>query len=527
MCHCGIVNVDNTLTKSVYPNSYVRSMHFSPGNRYLLINTSWDGYEEIEVETCSLRMFFADSGVSLGYSGSGASFLIDGGKELREYDSASCLLLKTTAKEPAGKFPPLERPRSFSRYFISPDERELLCAGNEIWVWDLQTGKPSEIYRQNWKNCYIQSSGRVARAGGYGEERDLNRGTFVSLPTGSALSSFKESGRDTEAVSDDSKLYASLCKTRVDRRDLYELTVRDVASASILKRIKPGNGFCPEWRNYYYDDWPIRRGFRIYEDYPGIIFSRDGESISVQDSRKGLLTWSTAPGRGNAESPSKGDKGGRRIMLSPCGRWGMERIFGTGGGNSVMIWDIARGKVLARAVGLEKNSPVRKFQASPGGRWLLLQHSDYRTSFLSLESGQLMTKGGYVAALSRSDRYFLLEAWNKTMQVIDGATLTPVCRLDERYPVLSGAFAGNGRVLVSEGRRDSIMRIWDGDSGRLRGSFAMFGGGNWIVWTPEGLYDGSPGAGKYITWNMGTSLADDGALRASLSRPGLLATLFR
>jgi len=517
----------STLTYRLNNYGFVRSLDFSPSGSFLLVNTTLDGYEEIETKTGQLKMFFDDKGLSLGYSRSGGSFFIRGADRIREYDTPSCLLVRTSRLpgRTGGALPPLESPLGFSKFLVSSDEGLLICAGNDLWTWDLRNGRPSGIIKADAHRCSIPVSGKVARISGFGNAHSLNDYSFVSLPSGNILSSFREDAQETSLFSMDSRLYASLCSSSREKRDRYTLTVRDVATGSPLRSMEMGDAFYPCWHNYYHSDWPFRRGFTLFQNFQGLLFSPDRKTISLMDSRQGMVAWDIATGRklSSRTIPAFRDK--IPSLLSPCGRWGMERVDSGRAHESIRIWDMARGSLFAKAGGLEKNSTIRKMMVSPGGRWLILQHSDYTTTFLNLASRVFSRKCGYVAALSPDDRYFLFENLDKTMQVLDGPSLSPLHRLDERCPVNSGTFIRNSRILVCEGRHDGIMRLWDADSGRLRGSLAMFSSGNWVVWTPGGLYDASPGAGKYLAWREGRVLFDDRATRAALSRPGLLATL--
>ncbi len=62
---------------------------------------------------------------------------------------------------------------------------------------------------------------------------------------------------------------------------------------------------------------------------------------------------------------------------------------------------------------------------------------------------------------------------------------------------------------------------------RIRGSLGA--GKDWLVVTPDGFFDGSPGAWRFVAYRVpGTlKLLDDDATRRRFHRPGLLAQVWK
>ncbi len=86
----------------------------------------------------------------------------------------------------------------------------------------------------------------------------------------------------------------------------------------------------------------------------------------------------------------------------------------------------------------------------------------------------------------------------------------------------------DGRFLVS-GAADHTVRLWNLKTRELLVTLFRGVDGEWVVWTPQGYYTGSPGADKIVGWqiNRGAENAADYVtaeqLRKHLNRPDIVA----
>ena len=89
------------------------------------------------------------------------------------------------------------------------------------------------------------------------------------------------------------------------------------------------------------------------------------------------------------------------------------------------------------------------------------------------------------------------------------------------------AASPDGRLLVS-GAQDQTLRLWNLATRELIVSLFHGTDGEWVLWTPQGYYTGSPGADKIVGWqiNKGPNQAAEyiGAeqLRQHLNRPDIV-----
>ncbi len=86
----------------------------------------------------------------------------------------------------------------------------------------------------------------------------------------------------------------------------------------------------------------------------------------------------------------------------------------------------------------------------------------------------------------------------------------------------------DGRYLVS-GAADQTVRLWNLKTRELVVTLFRGADGEWVMWTPEGFYTGSPGADNIVGWQINQGPDKEaryvtaGQLRKALHRPDLVA----
>jgi WD40 repeat protein len=87
------------------------------------------------------------------------------------------------------------------------------------------------------------------------------------------------------------------------------------------------------------------------------------------------------------------------------------------------------------------------------------------------------------------------------------------------------AFSADGRLLVSGGSYGTT-NVWEVATGRHLVTLFTIPGGqqstaldDWLAYSPDGFYDGSPGVERYLAWRVGMDLRTPDSIGVQLHRP--------
>jgi WD40 repeat protein/uncharacterized caspase-like protein len=270
-----------------------------------------------------------------------------------------------------------------------------------------------------------------------------------------------------------------------------------------------------------------------------------------------------------------------RVALSSDGKL----IAAGGGDNAIKLWDAGTGRELFTLTGHRKS--IRDLAFSPDNKLLASAGQDADIKVWSVATGQEMTtltahSGGVIAlaissdgkklASGSQDRTILIwdiesgepdaaytghQEWvNAVAFSPDGKKLAsgsvdgeiriwevlmrgpqgepqmiqrPLQTLaGHRGSVNSLTFNSDGKLLVS-GSSDASMKLWDVTTGRELASLFSLDQQDWLVLTPDGLFDGSPAAWNQILWRFSSNLFDVAPVELFFNdyyHPGLLADLY-
>jgi ankyrin repeat protein/WD40 repeat protein len=203
--------------------------------------------------------------------------------------------------------------------------------------------------------------------------------------------------------------------------------------------------------------------------------------------------------------------------------------------NAVVIWDADTGEVLRKItlvgpgfydlaysndgnlLAASYGDPVKQDFADvfdPGTGKSIYRISGHSSVVFSLA---FSTDGKLLASGSGDTTIKLWEAGSgKLLRTLEGHTQL----------VRSVAFSPDNRLLASGGGKNET-KIWSVRTGKLLVTFQAFNDGSWIAYTPDGYYNCSEGASKYITWRIGNRIVEEPKYEAQFLKPEIVAERLR
>ena len=490
------------------PGAYLNSIRFSPDGKTLSIVSDFlfEGIEfwsiEAKQKTATLKghdCIFSPDGrfVCTFWGGVGSVYSIDqlDGKPLRElrppqpiFDGPLMVSLMTGHFLPdgknillnAGNYPVIfnfhtgELICTFKGYAdpvqcvsFSPDGRRCLVGSkNDILEWDFAEGRP------------------VKRMGGHWHE--VRQARYV--PDGQKIVSVANdyTGRIWDAQSGDSLHLIP-----------YGMRIRPYqAFAGILAISPDGQYFVKGHSTGGSQEYPLISLWNLKDgSLKGMMLDAESTHVNMTDlafSPDGK--WLVSLGSGgiyvlNVETNlwvrRFMDEGKQYFRSAAFNHDGSQLVTGSASG-LVQFWDT---KTWNSRKEKELDRPVSEIVFSPDGKWMATNGMD------------------------------------NDIQIWDARSREPVKLLKGHdNGIASLDFSPDSRWLISASA-DNTVRIWDMQKGEEAAKIVHLNGGEWVVTTPSGLFDASPGAMQLMYFLSGEEVIELEQLKDRYYEPGLLPKL--
>ena len=310
-----------------------------------------------------------------------------------------------------------------------------------------------------------------------------------------------------------------------------ELDTFDLSPDGRFLAVGYRSGFVQLW------DLDKRRAktFQVSPDIRSLTFSHDGTLLAAAGVEGTTKIWKSSSGEEIQTLHIPLNGGGPLLAFHPNGKW---IATASSRGDAISIWDVMSGQKVKE---LDCQAPahwvaeLQQLQGGPGPCGVRGLAVDSVTGSLSAVSpvwarmwqgpdwnnivesfdGELL--GG--TAISQGGRMWV---WGQS--VWDLSEKRELMNLST-YPY-SPTFSPNSKWLASAGK--GTVALWDIGHRDMAAFLLSPRGGDWLVVSPDGLFDGSPGAWTDIMWRFGNGLGDVLPTEAFFNEfyyPGLLADI--
>ncbi len=436
---------------------------------------------------------------------------------------------------------------------FSPDGKTLVSASSEITFWDAATGrqirKLTEI--SDFGKLDFSPDGKLLALGSNSVKEyalhllDAATGQQVRKLTGRA------SPISSVAFSADGRLLASGRRTNIARTDTIKLW--DTSTGQMVRTLN-GNSYSVKDVAFSKDGrlaagagievrfWDAATGqmLRLIKDNPrqadALAFSADGLTLATGDRNGSIKLWDVAAEK-STHLLNGHSNGVLALAFSPNGKI----LASAGHDKTAKLWNVATGQLLQTLSGHTNNvyavafspdgqtvasgglyQPVKLWDVQTGQLLKTLPTfpagTSFRLSSLAFSPDGKSLAGGIIQLVSNVGGVLL---W-------DAATGNLRNHLKEASDVSSVAFSADGKIIAA-GTQESTIGLWDAATGKFLANLLALDDQDWVVVTPDGLFDGSPAAWNQILWRFSPQLYDVAPVEIFFNEyysPGLLSELF-
>ena len=258
-----------------------------------------------------------------------------------------------------------------------------------------------------------------------------------------------------------------------------------------------------------------------------VVFSTDGKLLAVAGMNPKIELWDLQTKtsfalNGHSQEVTSLSFINKTNLLASAGR-----------DKTIRIWDINTRETVRT---MDNSAEISGLTASADGQLLAAASADNNVLVWDPNNATLIrTLTGHQAEVlsvgfSPDGQLLASAASDKSVILWDAKTGSILRKLKSGSVNVTGvAFSNNGRWLIG-GSEDGSLQVWNSSSGTLAATLVSIStSDNWLVTTPDGLFDGSPESWGLMLWRFGGDTFNVLPVEAYFNEfyyPGVLAEIF-
>ncbi len=287
--------------------------------------------------------------------------------------------------------------------------------------------------------------------------------------------------------------------------------------------------------------WDLQNGnvsqvIKTNDEYIGnMVFSGDSKFVAAGGGDGNVRIWDVASGKLTREFKDEFKKESKvsfvqAIAISPDGKI----LAGVGNDELINLWEIASGKLLTTidAGDKENYTSISILTYSYDGKFLACgDYNGYVKIWDSASGKNLRTLKGHENTIvdlmfSKDGRALRSGSSDKVVKFWDLESGKEVKQDEGYYSIVNNMVVSPNQKTIASVVQDVKVKLWDFETGKEIANLIVFGEKDWVVITPEGLFDGAPDGQHYLNFIVGLEPIALEQLKERYYEPNLLQKLF-
>ncbi len=232
-----------------------------------------------------------------------------------------------------------------------------------------------------------------------------------------------------------------------------------------------------------------------------VAFSPDGKFLASAGMEQTVEIWDLEAKRAHALSGSSEEI--TSVVFSADG----QLLASAGRGKTIRVWDLKTGTVTKTLDNL--GAEINSLALSPDGTLLAAANADKTIRLWEVANGaQVRTMTGHTGevfkvAFSPDGQLLASASSDRSVKLWDPKSGSELRALRGPSASVNGvAFSSDGRWILSASDNGSMM-VWSSATGTLMATLVSVPNtDDWLVATPDGLFDGSPASWNLMLWRF-------------------------